>query len=53
VLEALRERLYEWMAATRDPLLEGPVDPAPSSELNRPDQRSPSDPTFRVEPVEV
>ncbi len=31
----------------------GPFDPAPSSELNRPDQRSPSDPTFRVEPVEL
>jgi len=41
----LRARLDEWMRATADPLLHGPVVPPPGVELNLPDQRSPSEPT--------
>jgi len=45
VAEEMRARLADWMRETADPLLDGPVPPAPGSQLNRPDQRSPADPT--------
>jgi arylsulfatase A-like enzyme len=38
----LRARLDDWMRATADPLLDGPVAPPPGVELNLPDQRSPT-----------
>ena len=40
VLDDLRRRLDEWMAATADPLLDGDVEPPQGVELNDPDQRS-------------
>src|SRR4051812_1417609 len=45
VLGELRQRLERWMRDTADPLLDGPVEPAPGTELNLPGQRSPDDPT--------
>ena len=45
VLEDMRTRLDDWMYSTDDPLLYGPVAPPPGSELNDPDQLSPSYPT--------
>ena len=45
ILEELRERLEDWMRATDDPLLHGPV-PAPNgAELNDPEQMSSTYPT--------
>ncbi|HZU04248.1 MAG TPA: sulfatase [Ktedonobacteraceae bacterium] len=45
VLEDMRTRLDDWMRETDDPLLGGPVAAPPGSELNDPDQLSPSYPT--------
>jgi N-sulfoglucosamine sulfohydrolase len=45
VLEDMRTRLDDWMRQTNDPLLHGPVAAPPGSELNDPDQLSPSYPT--------
>jgi arylsulfatase A-like enzyme len=44
VLEDLRGRLSEWMRATDDPLLAGPVPPPPGALVNEQWQRSPDDP---------
>ncbi len=45
ILEELRERLDDWMRATDDPLLYGPVSPPHGTALNDPDDISPSHPT--------
>ena len=47
-LAELRERLFEWMRNTDDPLLEGDPAPPPGAEINNPDQLSPSEPRTRV-----
>jgi N-sulfoglucosamine sulfohydrolase len=44
VAAEMRERLDEWMRATEDPLLDGPVPAPEGAELNGPDQRSPAEP---------
>lgn len=45
VLDEMGERLAEWMSATEDPLLDGPV-PAPAdAQVNDPDGLSPREPT--------
>ena len=48
VLAELRARLLDWMQATDDPLLHGPVEPEPGVEINLPDQVSPAEPTVVV-----
>jgi N-sulfoglucosamine sulfohydrolase len=48
-LAELRERLFEWMRETDDPLLEGDPAPPPGAEINDPDQISPSEPRTRVD----
>ena len=48
VLEDMRNQLDNWMRATNDPLLHGPVSPPHGVELNDPDQMSPSDPRHIV-----
>jgi N-sulfoglucosamine sulfohydrolase len=47
-LAELRERLFEWMRKTGDPLLKGDPAPPPGAEINDPDQLSPSEPRTRV-----
>jgi arylsulfatase A-like enzyme len=48
VLAEMRTRLEEWMRDTDDPLLQGPVPAPPGTELNDPDQISPTEPTHIV-----
>jgi N-sulfoglucosamine sulfohydrolase len=48
ILEELRERLDDWMRATGDPLLYGPVSAPHGAELNDPDDMSASSPTHVV-----
>lgn len=48
VVADLRARLERWMRQTDDPLLDGPVPPAPGTEYNEQDQLSPLEPTRRV-----
>lgn len=48
-LVELRERLLEWMRATEDPLLTGPVPEPPGTWSNDPRQASPNDPTSAAE----
>ena len=45
VLEEMRDRLDQWMSATSDPLLHGPIVAPHGAELNDPEQMSPSYPT--------
>ena len=45
VLEDLRGQLHDWMVATEDPLLHGPVSPPAGAEINRQSQRSAAEPT--------
>jgi N-sulfoglucosamine sulfohydrolase len=45
ILEELRVRLDDWMLATDDPLLHGPVSAPNGAELNDPEDTSPSYPT--------
>jgi N-sulfoglucosamine sulfohydrolase len=46
----MRGRLEDWMRATDDPLLDGPVEPPPGAEVNEPWQVSPDEPTRTVRP---
>ncbi|MFL5629013.1 MAG: sulfatase [Ktedonobacteraceae bacterium] len=48
VLAEMRGRLVDWMSNTDDPLLQGPVQAPPGTELNDPDQLSPNEPTHIV-----
>lgn len=44
ILSEMRDRLLEWMRATEDPLLHGPVPEPPAAWSNDPAQPSPNDP---------
>lgn len=48
VLADMRRRLDEWMKATDDPILQGPIPAPEGAKLNDPDQSSPNDPTHTV-----
>jgi N-sulfoglucosamine sulfohydrolase len=49
ILSEMRDRLLEWMRATEDPLLHGPVPEPPGAWSNDPAQASPNDPTSSAE----
>jgi arylsulfatase A-like enzyme len=49
ILSVMRDRLLEWMRATEDPLLNGPVPEPPGAWSNNPAQASPNDPTSAAE----
>jgi arylsulfatase A-like enzyme len=51
VVAELRGRLEHWMRETHDPLLDGPIEPAPGTEVNEQWQRSASEPTRRAQPA--
>jgi len=44
VLQAMRQRLSDWMRQTNDPLSHGPVCPPPEAMQNNPDSLSPDEP---------
>jgi N-sulfoglucosamine sulfohydrolase len=48
VVAELRERLGRWMLDTRDPLLDGPIEPPSGVEVNNPDGLSASEPRIVV-----
>ncbi|WP_037499651.1 sulfatase family protein [Solirubrobacter soli] len=48
IADELRQKLQTWMVETGDPLLDGPIAPAPGTEYNTADQRSPDEPTTRA-----
>ena len=45
MLADLRGALHVWMVRTCDPLLDGPIAPAPGTAYNTVDQVSPNEPT--------
>jgi arylsulfatase A-like enzyme len=45
VLEEMRQKLQDWMEATSDPLLKGPIKAPPGAQFNPPAEISPFDPT--------
>ena len=51
VLHSLRERLYDWMVDTHDPLLDGPVLPPPGAVVNDQSQTSPNEPLRVIGPA--
>jgi hypothetical protein len=46
----MRARLHDWMVATNDPLLHGPVAAPPGAVANDPDGISPEEPTVAAHP---